>query len=302
LTLKFKARATDGYAVSVEAVGRRKVIVTVSKGGFFATYTVNGHVSHDRIQADLGGFGRIAVRFQGRRLRVGENPLPHRRCNGREPIKEVGRFVGTIRFKGERGFAELDATRAHGSLKQSFKRTCTRDLQFRNARPGSRTGQEKEEEDVLTILAAGSKSAGRHVSFEAVGSEAGIGEQPAEARENFAIAVAKLNEKVGQVSISRALLVFAGGDGFAVSQAGAFPTTASVALPKPFEGAADYLEEPGTVPSWTGSLRVHLPGVGSIPLAGPDFEAILCRVKNPRKDRCLRKAEMTLGNSPARLV
>jgi hypothetical protein len=297
LTLEFKSHASHGYTVAVEAAGHRQVKLTASKGGFFATYTTSGRVSRDRIQADFGEFGRIGVRFRGRRLRTGESPLPHRKCHGREPVKEVGSFFGTIRFKGERGFAELDASRASGSLRQSFRRVCTRGLHFGNARPG--LGKGREEEPVLTFLAVASKSAGRRVSFGAVSAEANAGERSAKERENFAIVVAKLDEKVGRVRVSRALLAFAKAGGVVVSQAGVVPVTATVALPKPFEGTADYREEPGTKPSWTGSLGVHLPGAGLVPLTGPDFGAVLCRVKGLKKDGCVREAESNLGESSA---
>ena len=294
LTLEFKSHASHGYTVAVEAIGHRQVTLTASKGGFFATYTTSGRVSRDRIQADFGEFGRIAVRFRGRRLHSGESPFPHRKCHGREPVKEAGGFFGTIRFKGERGFAELDASRARGSLRQSFRRVCTRGLHFGNARPGSSKG--REEQPVLTFLAAGSQAAGRRVSFGAVGAEADAGERPIE---NFTLVLARLDEKVGRVRVSRSLIALAKAGGVIVSQAGVVPITATVALPKPFEGTADYREEPGTTPSWTGSLGVRLPGAGLVPLTGADFEAVLCRVKGPKKDGCVRDAEANLGNSPA---
>ncbi|MEX2448478.1 MAG: hypothetical protein WD404_07020 [Solirubrobacterales bacterium] len=51
--------------------------------------------------------------------------------------------------------------------------------------------------------------------------------------------------------------------------------TATVSPPRPFSGSATLTPGPGGTTTWTGSLKVDLPGRKGVPLATPSFTASL---------------------------
>jgi hypothetical protein len=51
---------------------------------------------------------------------------------------------------------------------------------------------------------------------------------------------------------------------------------ALVQPPWPFEGRAGYRKSPGSPPTWRGTLRVPIPGAGTLRMAGRRFSASLC--------------------------
>ncbi|HET7507535.1 MAG TPA: hypothetical protein VFJ53_04195, partial [Solirubrobacterales bacterium] len=74
---------------------------------------------------------------------------------------------------------------------------------------------------------------------------------------------------------------------------GVDPATARLALAGPFSGRAHYRAANSAEPAaWTGSLGVRLLGSGLLPLTGPRFHVVLCRVSafNPRRS-CFRRAD-----------
>jgi hypothetical protein len=62
-----------------------------------------------------------------------------------------------------------------------------------------------------------------------------------------------------------------------VTPLGAEPGTLTLKAFGPFAGTGSYLAPAGSAPSWTGDLRVRLPGVGDVPLTGPAFRTAFCR-------------------------
>jgi hypothetical protein len=100
--------------------------------------------------------------------------------------------------------------------------------------------------------------------------------------------VAETLERRGRVSIQMGTLIEWGPESILASPLGMQPVTAAVSLPRPFAGTGSYFEESGQPPSWTGSLRVRLPGADRVPLTGPGFTAALCRGQNEKKvKRCI---------------
>ena len=63
---------------------------------------------------------------------------------------------------------------------------------------------------------------------------------------------------------------------------GETPRSATIAVPQPFTGTAEYLKEPGRPASWVGPLAAHLPGAGLVALPGPGFPAARPILADPR--------------------
>lgn len=283
LHLKLALPASNGYSVSIQTEGHRKVVLAARKGGGVAFYRTSGRVSRHGIEADFGELGRVSLRFRGeRRPLAGPLPpglealledlnLPRRECHGRQPVREVGEFRGTVEFDGENGFTRVRAGRAKGEVKRSYTRVCER---F----PGSAGHRvEKPSGDFdprASILYASDLSPRRKVSFEAFGFEF---EGPLKPLGELYVASATvLERKEGMLVIHRAVEI--ADERVKVSPPSKLPVRATVSLPGPFEGSADYRKEPGVPATWEGSLAARLPGLGLVPLAGAEFSAVLCRV------------------------
>jgi hypothetical protein len=274
LALEMNLTGRNGYSISVSGYGHRHVEVLAAKGHYFAFYRVRGSVSRDHIEADLGRFGRVSVRFEGA-VRPERDPFAAQ-CRGRGPIHETGRFRGTIEFEGERGFTRASARSAQGNLFRTFRQVCR--LGGRSDAGASRTAG-----FAITVLSANSRSAGRSVYFNAfrLDQERGGG------RPSPWMTTAGLSERSGRIAMSKVVLTEASAAEIQVSAKGIHPASADVALDKPFAGTAFFREAPAPAPRWTGDLSLWLPGVGATGLAGDQFDATLCHATGIRQlTRC----------------
>src|SRR4051812_1874469 len=144
LHLTMSAAGTRGYAVAVDTLGHHRVTLTVSKHGQLASYTTRGKVSRHQVKADFGRFGKVALRFRGKQRPFAAPPGSHRnptaerrRCRGRKPQRQVGRFHGTIEFDGQHGYTRLAVGKLPGEVHRSYRQVC-RLLPPRKHRHGGR--------------------------------------------------------------------------------------------------------------------------------------------------------------------
>jgi len=297
LRLELSLPASNGYSVSIETEGHRKVILTARRGSGVAFYRARGRVSRHRIEADFGELGRVSLRFRGeRRPLTGPYPpglaallkeldLPRRKCHGRKPAREVGEFRGVVEFEGENGFTRVRTRRARGEMKRFYTRVCERSP----GSAGKRLGKPSKNLDLrASILYASDLSPRRKVSFEAFGVRF---EGPLKALGGFYVTGATVVERKEEMLVIRKAVEIAD-EGLQVSPPPKSPATANVTLPRPFEGSADYRKERGAPATWEGSLSARLPGVGLVPLAGEEFSAVLCQValSEIARSPCLRDA------------
>ncbi|HMC50027.1 MAG TPA: hypothetical protein VKH20_05225 [Solirubrobacterales bacterium] len=306
LHLTMAAPGTRGYAIEVDTLGHHRVTLTVSRNGELASYATRGEVSRHRVKADFGRFGKVSLRFRGKH-RPFPRP-PHRRskprtrrtvCRGRRPQREVGRFHGTIEFDGQHGYTRLAVGKLHGEVHRSYRQVCRKlPVRKRKHRPAGRRQAVASSTPTdpfgfdLTLLSVRSSAAGALTRFTAITLEAPRG-LPIARRDLFSVITASLQERVGRVRVFRSAFQMAAPGRVRVSRRGAEPQTARLALAPPFSGRANYRSGgSGSPASWTGSLGVRLLGSGLLPLTGPGFHAVLCRVSafNPRQS-CLHRAE-----------
>lgn len=287
---------SNGYAISLRTSGHDEIEVEASKGGVSAMYKAAAHVTHRRIEADLGSLGRISVRFDGRIDPPAPTPISLWECKGRTSIRESGRFHGSIRFSGEQGFTRVRATQARGTVTKNFRRVC-RFAAWIRALVGALGGSDRADDDLgfpITVGVAGSKTGGKRVSLRTVGLEGPRrGIRPGQF---IGFGSADLRERQGRISILRSAVVELDRRSVLLGDKGLEPRAAAVSLAKPFSGEATYAKEPGTISTWSGSLSVWLPGIGAVPLAGPGFVAAICRSKNETSlRRCTGPTEKGLG-------
>jgi hypothetical protein len=302
LHLTMTAAATKGYEVSVETLGHHRVVLIAERGGQVASYMVRGKVSRHDVRADFGRFGRLSLRFRGSRhpfprLRSGNRrpPATLRRCRGRKPQREVGRFRGAIEFDGQQGFTRLAVGGVKGELRRSYRQVCRivpKRKQEAVARSSAAAGPSTF---TIALLSARARVGDTLTRFSAINLEPPAGIRlPGDSL--FSIVVASVQERVGRVRVFRSTLFSAERGEVRISRRGVRPAQAKVALDDPFSGSAFFRGATDASPtSWTGSLGVRLPGTGLLPLTGPHFRASLCRVSafQPRSS-CYRRAEASI--------
>jgi hypothetical protein len=288
LYLSIPLDASHGYSALLSSGDRREVALEISKGGFSATYKTLGRISSKRIEADLGDFGHISLRFKPKSRFTPEgplagSPLPPRmreRCVGKKAVGERGIFEGSVSFRGERDYTEVAARRVKGTILRTYRRVCNRPVDLL---------PELKQEGVFYLAQA--KRAGVLRFLFGIDLSVSIG------KEKFAATVAAGGErkKVGPVLLRKQLLVIEEGSSIDAGPAGRSPETAEVELQKPFEGSASYLQEGDAPATWTGDLSARLPGSGLVPLTGPEFEAELCRATGEAGiDRCIESLDSPL--------
>ncbi|HET7508141.1 MAG TPA: hypothetical protein VFJ53_07260, partial [Solirubrobacterales bacterium] len=221
LHLTMAGAGTRGYSVTVDTLGHHRVTLTVSKGRQLASYMTRGKVSRHQVKADFGRFGRISLRFHGKRRPF---PAPAQKrskpramrtvCRGRAPRREVGRFRGTIEFDGQHGYTRLAVGKLHGEARRSYRQVCRR-------LPVRRHGQRKHHRPAvasaastdpfgfnLTLLSARSRVGTALTRFTAISLEPPRG-IPVPRKDLYSIVTASLQERVGRVRIFRSAMAFA---------------------------------------------------------------------------------------------
>jgi hypothetical protein len=211
--------------------------VSVEKDDAYSDYSVPGKVTGKRIRARLGRFGRISVRFHPRKRRALDLG---RHCTGRIP-EQFGGFTGTIHFRGEHGYTEVQARRAKGRFIFPAPFHC-----HGGAGGGNHYTALDARSGATDFAAFTSKPSGKTFFF------------------------ANSLEQRRRVFIFRSAYAKAGSSAFSFNPG---LTSAHVEPPAPFVGTADF----AAPHAWTGTLSVSFPGQPDVPFAGPEFKARLKR-------------------------
>lgn len=279
--------ASNGYSARIETEGHRQVTLRVSKGAISIEYKTLGKVSRKGIEAGFGPYGQVSLRFRaksrGRATLIPGLNLPDLwpNCKGRDPVLERGIFHGNVRFEGERGFTEIKAHRMKGRVRHNYRQVCRRD----GRRAGASALKLRQK---FAFLGAHAQIDGVTRYFALLQFSLSFGGET----EVITGEIAGRREKVGRVAILKS--------GFGLRESrlpvlvasplGSDPLTAEVNPAKPFSGTGSYQAEGNMPATWTGTLGIRLPGSGLVPLAGPEFEALLCQSKSEAEfSRCVER-------------
>ena len=248
-SVELRLRGTKGYAVSLFAGGSSSVDLTVKGHHATVQYTARGRVTKQLVKARFGRLGRVSVRFHPSQ-RPHRVPQPGGNCKGRGELVEPGVFVGTIKFAGEKHYTAVQASRARGKIRYKAKEVC-HEIGGRGHSLG------------FLILNAGEKNGGASFTAFKPLSKAFADES------SFIAMVAEFQRKL---IITRSILAHSSGDSFTTVMSHGKLIQATVEPPAPFSGSATY-SKTSAVPSenWTGDLAGEFPGIGKVPLVGPEF-------------------------------
>jgi hypothetical protein len=255
ILFKVPLQANHGLSAELQA-DEDEIELTLKKGPQQAIYFSQGEVTPTGIAVKFGRFGEFVVGYQS--FRTLEEREPVRGCEGEPWATTEGYFRGTLRFRGERNYVQIEASRVKGTLAHHPEWTCDSE----NVR-ASQARARKADGDEATLVARSRRDSLR---FGVFGSRE-KGERPS----TFFFAV---NQEVREgIGISR--FTFAGTRSPARFQFDHERGTAFVDPPAPFAGSARYLRRPNAPDRWAGSLTVPLLGLGRTSLVGPSFKALM---------------------------
>ncbi len=261
-------RGSNGYSIDILAIGTRVSLDASGKHGGASYEVPQEGVTPDRIEAQFGDLGRVAVEFRAMRT-IRERPP--RGCRGGELVIRFGVFVGTIEFAGEKGYTKVIATQAKGRTEVT-EVLPGRECLGRWSEPVSLSDKSPETGEKTLLVAETKKASARHAYFQAERiTEPGKPDQT--------IFLAGQKERQGNMSILRS--------GYASARVGAFDfndelAVATVDPPQPFAGTGTLRRDRQGEAKLIGSLTVSVPGADErIVLTGPRFRVGLISMPWP---------------------
>lgn len=293
---KFALPGSNGFLVEVTVEDRRRLTldaVRFRKAIEVASYALRTHQRRgsDDIVARLGRLGRIDVRFVPHKV---TKEKPPRGCRGGKIVTDEGHFVGLIAFRGERGYTRVRVHRAPGVVSRTPALTCRRNSSAKSRKAAKHEREvlehtaerlEKEEDEEEGGGSVGPQSVklaatarGGHVALTAsrlsVPKKSGDKSSKGFALTSFTVVGHRRRGRVDENSM--AIDLIEKGSAFLVPNRLLPTIEAIVKPPLPFSGSATFRRNPATAPSWTGDLKVELPGFGLVRLAGHGTHASMC--------------------------
>jgi hypothetical protein len=257
----FRLKGTHGYsflllANSGPGFKHGQVLIFVVRKREAALYITPATVTATTIDAELGELGRISVEFEA----SGPPKKVRQSCAG-QPFTSTfqpGAWVGTIDFRGEEGFTQVEASRAS----PFFNRLCA----------------VTEESETFSPKLAGARLLARSAT-----NREKIALQANENRPGGRLRVeARVEEKKHALTVVRVIENFYPGSGFSFDSE---LHSAHLRPPSPFSGEAAFRRDAKALNRWTGSLSVSFPGRANVPLTGSHFRATLIHARFKRTVR-----------------
>ncbi|HVV91339.1 MAG TPA: hypothetical protein VHB53_12660 [Solirubrobacterales bacterium] len=285
-------QGSNGFSVSVSVHDRHRLELSATKSerGLMvetATYEMPLHSppGSTEIRARLGRLGRIDMRFLPEKIK--EVPPSGSACKGGKIVEEEGAWVGLLAFHGERGFTRIRVHSALGTVTKVPPLRCRREkppnlkklkreleaLEEQGAGAEEESGAEAEEQPQAFELVA----TARHHRVALAAARAVLGE--GRKRSSISSLVAAGSRRRGRIEETGSVLDILA-PGFYLRPANSREPTAETTVkpPAPFSGSATYRTPPKGPPTWTGDLKVELPGFGVVRLAGKGTRAVMCEL------------------------
>lgn len=284
---------SDGYSMYLRGYGHRRIELDLGTENAepytTMSYTTEGKVSRDGIDADFGRFGRIELNLVGSPKRSVFHP-PNCQPHGPD-VSEYGRMTGSAEFETLGEVVKLDSNRLsiEGETRSSPKQICTpkpsQIVYGGTAMQARRPHRVEKGEGSVTTVMARAHTLGRTIDIYAVKLiHEFVPDMAATSTRRFGkvLASTSVHAPEGEEGPGEAV-------GLSINGAGTRPRGAVLSAAAPFSGSATYRKRPGVEPSWLGSLAVEIPGEGTLPLAGPDFHAIACAYASNKLQRACER-------------
>jgi hypothetical protein len=280
-----------GYAMYLRAKNHRDIELDVEREApaepyVTMTYRAKGRVGEDGIKVGFGRFGRVDLRFVGGSQVERFHP-PNCRPAAAE-ITRSGVLRGRFEFESLDRKVLLSTGRVEGGITDDPAQTCRPqpreefegEPSFANRR--STVAEGTEEEGFATGFSALAHTDGRTIEIYAVSLH----------HEVIPDMAATSTRRYGRVLLSTSVHAPETEEEkpgeevrFSIPGGGTRPQRATLSAPLPFSGFGTYSYRPGSPATFLGSLKVRIPGEGTLPLAGPEFKAALCNFAKTRRQR-----------------
>jgi hypothetical protein len=285
---ELSVQGSNGFLIGATLENRRAFSLSASSFGDViegATYKLRVRPRHgsDDIVARLGKLGRIDARFVPLKVR---RKRPEEGCKGGKTVIEEGEFVGLVAFHGERNFTQVHAHRAVGTIVRTPALTCKPPKPLLTPKQIKKLEREEEElneerEEEGKEVEEESFNVGLHASARnhraiLFATKAVI---KAPGQKGFALTniVAGAERHRGRIEESGyAFALFGKGSDFLVPNRRHPAAEGTLKPPAPFEGSATFRRLSAKQSSWTGDLRIDLPGFGLVRFTGAGTKASMC--------------------------
>jgi hypothetical protein len=246
-------RSSNGYSLSVNTTAKvHRVEVEAAGPAGSVTYTAPGSISDAGIHANLGAYGRVDMHWVPNG-RVREVRLKCRSKGVITHFYDAGSYEGTLRFRGGGGFTSVNMHRV-AWRRSWYSAAYACGFSLSTGEPGAGV-----------VIEAGERG---HIStpvhFLVYRPHRG-------AKVEYS---AHSDQKTGRIKITRHAFADGGTHSLTVAAANG-TTTATIAPPGPFYGAATFERASGSKGTLTGELGVEFPDHTKVALAGKGFEAAL---------------------------
>jgi hypothetical protein len=295
LFFEAKLPTVDGWSIYLRGSGPHRVELDIANPEAATHYTTmnywtGGRVGANGIEADLGRFGSVDLRFSAPPEKSAVR-FPNCRGTYREVIR-TGTLTGHVDFAALAGPSDVDLESVEGEIRGPTKGVC---------KPVPITfGPEP------TPPAARAATGSRAPAVPSFASEDFLARRRSRARtiDLYAFRIdreiidmaAKTTRRFGKVRVGTSVHAAHGNEGLwtaahlTTTGPPVRPISAILRASSPFSGVGRYRARPGAPPTWLGSLAVRIPGEGKINLAGPEFRAVICGYeKTGKQRRCERK-------------
>jgi hypothetical protein len=245
---------TTAFVSASRSVGTPRKLETTS------TYIARGKVTATSIEASFGSLGRVSLHFHPTGPVTRTKPRKH--CLGPDHYTiRPGVFVGTVRFRGEGGYATAEAHRVKGKSVTPPELVCFDSIQAILREFGLSIPSKKKRPKV-TKLQAGWREALGATYLEA------------HRKRDTATFVAIHQVTEGRLAIYRSAYAKAPASSFGAQTS---LSQATFRPPPPFSGVGLFRRDPQGAKLWSGSLAVSFPGEANVPLTGAQFKTQLTR-------------------------
>ncbi|MGN6201308.1 MAG: hypothetical protein ACTHNY_02755 [Solirubrobacterales bacterium] len=252
----FDLAASNGFKAHLETSEKGVATLMLLSKTQFATYRTKAKVTEGGLRVSFGRLGSFDVAYTP--TTILNSTEPGEGCTGRPRTLTEGIFAGTIRFRGERGFAQIEEPRVEGSMSVLPPWECPEAeslAPFANPSPIAALRPRGQGKTASLYVRAPHCSCLFIASVDRRRGKSSFYGARAERREGM---------RIGRVTSAE------GGLGAFVfdQEAG----TATVRPPRPLRGRATFEERPdGDL--WRSTIRVPLPGADPLHVGGPRFRA-----------------------------
>ena len=267
---EFRARGANGFRIYVTGTPGG-VRLVASRRHEAAVYLDRlGVADQNQMHANFGRLGKITLRFHPLRKarRTFERPAGWTRCEWK-PRDQYGYFTGTVAFHGEEGFTALRKHKVYGRAAPAQRLKCiTRSAGTSNGSVSKSNPNSQSELSItslypLRLFIAGGEAISGIRALVRGGVSLNLATLPRTGVPFRAESIQEISR--GRVVIIRLLVAKGPWDSLMIDA----NQNVTVTPPSPFSGKVVYRRcAPRSSMTWSGSLRVSLPGLSNKAFAG----------------------------------